>query len=170
MEVLILKRIPVEELDKRKFLFGSIFLLSNRLQALGDQSLMGDDLTLRQWFLTVMILQFDEAPGPTLGEVAKLMGTSHQNVKQLALKLRDKDFLSMDKDASDGRMLRLRLTDKSRKFWDGKEEEQNQFIETLFQQTTNEEVQKTASLFQKIFKTIEDFDASKETESKTVQK
>ncbi|RQD69985.1 MAG: MarR family transcriptional regulator [Tindallia sp. MSAO_Bac2] len=144
-------------LDDKKFIFGSIFLLSNRLQALGDQTLAEDDMTLRQWFLTVMILQFDERQGPTLGDVARLMGTSHQNVKQMALKLQQKEFLVFEKDESDGRVLRLKLTEKSKDYWKGKEAEQNQFLEKLYKNVSDEEVKMTVSLFKKLFQAVEEF-------------
>lgn len=35
---------------------------------------------------------------PTLTEAARLMGTSHQDVKQIALKLAEKDFLVLEKN------------------------------------------------------------------------
>ncbi|SFH59000.1 DNA-binding transcriptional regulator, MarR family [Tindallia magadiensis] len=144
-------------MDEKKFIFGSIFLLSNRLQVLGDQMLAEEDMTLRQWFLTVMILQFDEKPGPTLGDVAKLMGSSHQNVKQLALKLQQKEFLILEKDEVDARMLRLRLTDKSKDYWEEKKAEQNQFLQKLYKNASDEEIKKTVSLFKKLFQAVEEF-------------
>lgn len=146
---------PHPSLTQQQYIFGSLFLLANKLQVIGDQFLLQDDLTIRQWFLTVMILQFDEEPGPTLGEVARLMETSHQNVKQLALKLQEKGFLMIQKDAKDGRAIRLQLTDKSREYWQTKEPAQNLFLKALFSGMTPEEINTTCDTFQKLFQNMD---------------
>jgi MarR family transcriptional regulator, transcriptional regulator for hemolysin len=143
--------------DEQKYLFGSLFLLANKLQVKGDQMLGDDGMTLRQWFLTVMILQFKEQ-APTLGEVANLMGTSHQNVKQLAKKLEEKQFLTFKKDAQDGRILRLQLTELSREYWSHREGDGDRFIEKLFQNVSDEEIRTTVSTFNKLFEALESWE------------
>ncbi|WP_028309069.1 MarR family winged helix-turn-helix transcriptional regulator [Desulfitibacter alkalitolerans] len=143
-------------LDKEKFIFGSIFLLSNKLQVIGDQYLGKDGMTLRQWFLTVMILQFGDR-SPTLGEVAELMGSSHQNVKQLALKLQEKDFLRIEKDEQDGRAIRLKLTNKSYEYWKNREEEGELFIKKLFQDLNQEETHIMWVSFKKLLYRIDNW-------------
>jgi MarR family transcriptional regulator, transcriptional regulator for hemolysin len=140
--------------DEQKYIFGSLFLLANRLQVKGDQMLGEDGMTLRQWFLTVMILQFKDRP-PTLGEVANLMGTSHQNVKQLAKKLEEKNFLIFTKDEQDGRILRLQLTEHSQNYWNEREADGDRFIEKLFQYVSDDEIKTMVSGFNKMFEAIE---------------
>ncbi len=44
------------------------------------------------------------------------MGTSHQNAKQIAIKLEKKEFLVVNKDIKDKRVLRLTPTDKIREY------------------------------------------------------
>jgi len=78
-------------LDKQKYLFANFFLLANKLQVIGDFHLANDGITTKQWFLILIISQFKEKP-PMITDVANLMGTSRQNVKQLALKLEEKDW------------------------------------------------------------------------------
>ena len=46
------------EIPAREYLFGSIFLLSNKLQALGDGYLK--EVTLKQWLLLIMIHVMDK--------------------------------------------------------------------------------------------------------------
>jgi DNA-binding MarR family transcriptional regulator len=140
--------------EKQKYIFGSLFLLANKLQAIGDQYLGKDGMTTKQWFLTAMIAQFGNA-SPTLSEVAELAGSSRQNVKQLALKLEEKDFLRIVQDEHDARALRLKLTEKSNEFWNKRQEQDNQFISELFQDITEEETDLTVSSFQKLFKVID---------------
>ena len=143
---------------EQRFIFGSLFLLSNKLQIIGDQFLAEGGMTLRQWFLTVMIQQFDAPDGPTLGEVARLMGTSHQNVKQLALKLQEKEFLTLAKDTRDARILRLRLTEKCHSFWAARAESQGRFIDQLFSGTKPEDALATKVLFLQLLENIEQWD------------
>ncbi|WP_040951913.1 MarR family winged helix-turn-helix transcriptional regulator, partial [Gorillibacterium massiliense] len=81
--------------EHQKEIFGGLFVLANKLQAIGDREL--GEITTKQWFLMMMIEQWGEEP-PTLSELAKEMGSSRQNLKQLALKLQEKGFLSIEKD------------------------------------------------------------------------
>jgi DNA-binding MarR family transcriptional regulator len=111
-------------------------------------------MTTKQWFLTVMISQFRDHP-PTLGEVAALMGSSRQNVKQLALKLEEKEFLRIEKDEQDARALRLKLTEKSQAFWEKRENQDNQFIMDLFGSLNEEEINTLANCFGKLTEKIE---------------
>lgn len=144
----------MDDIDKQKYIFGSIFLLANRLQVIGDQYLGRDEITTKQWFLNVMISQFGDNP-PTLSEVAELMGSSRQNVKQLALKLEEKGFLNIQKDNQDARALRLKLTDKSREFWDKRQEQDDEYIEGLFKDLSPEEIDVLCRCFGKLFDKIE---------------
>ena len=141
-------------LEKEKFIFGSLFLIANRLQVIGDQYMGRDGMTTKQWFLTAMISQFGDNP-PSLSEVAEIMGSSRQNVKQLALKLEEKEFLKIQKDEQDSRALRLVLTDKSREFWQEREEKDNQFVRNLFEGLSREEISIMSEGLRKLIKNIE---------------
>lgn len=125
--------------DKQTYIFGSLFLLANKLQVKGDAYLADDEMTTKQWFLILMISQFKDTP-PMLSEVANLMGSTRQNVKQLALKLEEKGFLVIEKDQTDSRILRLKLTEKNEQYWDKRQAKDNTFIENLFKNFTKEEV------------------------------
>lgn len=140
--------------DKRKYIFGNIFLLANRLQVLGDQYLKEDGMTTKQWFLNVMTAQHGNN-SPTLSEIAELMGSSRQNIKQLALKLAEKGFLTLEKDERDARALRLILTDKSRSFWEKRQKQDNEYLEELFGDMKPEEIDTMYKSIGKLFKNIE---------------
>jgi DNA-binding MarR family transcriptional regulator len=141
-------------LQKQKYIFGSIFLISNKLQVIGDQYMGVDGMTTKQWFLTAMISQFVDKP-PTLSEVADMMGSSRQNVKQLALKLEEKGFLKIEKDEQDARALRLKLTDKSKEFWDRREEKDNEYISNLFEDFDQEEIDVISNGIKKLFEKVD---------------
>ena len=140
--------------ELQQYVFGSLFLLANKLQIKGDKFLSEDNITLRQWLLTVMILQFKDQY-PTLGDVARMMGTSHQNVKQLANKLKERGFLEIEKDKEDARAIRLKLTEKSFYFWFAKEKENDRFMTELFEDLSQEEVTVIARGFDKLLNKID---------------
>ncbi|MBC2582152.1 MarR family winged helix-turn-helix transcriptional regulator [Clostridium sp. DJ247] len=144
-------------ISKQKYIFGNLFLLANKLQVIGDQYLSEDDMTIKQWFLTVMILQFGDNP-PTLSKVAELMGSSRQNVKQLTLKLKEKDFLTMEKDEQDARATRLKLTEKSQLFWEKRQNKDDEFIRNLFIDFSEEETDILFRGFNKLFKKIKEIE------------
>lgn len=126
-------------IDKGKFVFGLLFYLPNRLQVMMDQNLAPYDMTAKQWFLTVIVEQYGDRP-PTLSEVAEAMSSSHQNVKQLALKLEEKGLLQLKKDKRDRRITRLKLTEKCYAFWEAQQEESKRFLTELYSGLSEEEI------------------------------
>jgi DNA-binding MarR family transcriptional regulator len=128
-----------ETLYKQKYIFGSVFLLRNKLQIIIDHGLADANVTTKQWFLMAVMEEFFDAP-PALGELAEAMGSSHQNVKQIALKLQKKGFLDMEKDQQDRRVIRLKLTDKCHLFWQYRQEEIENFFVELFSNFNQSEI------------------------------
>lgn len=146
-------------LEKQTYIFGNMFLLANKLQVIGDHHMDRDGMTTKQWFLTAMISQFGENP-PTLKELADLMGSSRQNVKQLALKLEEKEFLKIEQDKQDARALRLKLTKKSLEFWESREDKDKQFIKDLFEDFSQAEINIMFQGFSKLSETIKKMEKS----------
>ena len=128
----------MEEVNKKQFIFGSLFLLANRLQVIGDR--WDSDITMKQWFLIVMISQFGETP-PKLSEVAEFMGSSRQNVKQLALKLEQRGFLHIEKDKHDIRVIRLKVTDVCKVFFKERQDREIAFLKELYKDFSEEEIE-----------------------------
>ena len=116
------------ERDDRYIIFALIFLLSNRLQTIGDSFF--EEISTKQWFVLV-VLGIMKKP-PTLNELSEAVGSSHQNVKQLVLKLEQKGFVEIYKDDNDARRLRIKATSKSVDFSRTYQEKSNRFIEQLF--------------------------------------
>ncbi len=128
-EMLRKEAVNMGEMSKREFVFGSLFLFANRLQVMGDR--WDPDITMKQWFLIVMVAQFEEKP-PTLTEVAEFMGSSRQNVKQLALKLEKRKFMRIEKDEKDNRALRLVLTEECNQFFSNRRHREQAFLDELY--------------------------------------
>ncbi|HEX3047885.1 MAG TPA: MarR family transcriptional regulator [Bacillota bacterium] len=147
---------PVAIFEKQRYIFGGLFILSNKLQVIGDRIL--EEFTTKQWLLTVVIANCGDTP-PTLREVSEAMGSSHQNVKQLALKLQEKGFLQIEKDERDSRALRLKLTEKCNSYWKRRQTEDEQFIKNLFNDLNADELNSMYEginrLHQKVMKIID---------------
>lgn len=102
----------IELLTDEDYIFGTILMLSIRIDTLLEREFSKFDITPKQWFLSLIIKDFFDKP-PTIKEAAKEMGTSHQNVKQVALKLEQKGLLILEKDKKDARATRLKLTENT---------------------------------------------------------
>lgn len=119
----------VPEYDDRHLFFGLLFMNGNRLQALGDR--FYEEITAKQWLLLAVAELFQEQP-PTLRELSEAAGCSHQNAKQLALKLRAKGYLAFEEDPSDRRKSRIVLTESCRAMIAQYHAKQDAFLEALF--------------------------------------
>ena len=110
------------------YIFGEIFVLSNKLQILGDA--FDKNITVKQWLFIVSATKFSEPP--TLSEVARFISYSRQNAKRLAAVLERRGFLTILKDRNDARALRISLTPKCTKYFKKREQEELKFIDRLF--------------------------------------
>jgi DNA-binding MarR family transcriptional regulator len=134
-------------------IFGKIFFLNNRLGYLGDNELRKDDLTTKQWQLIAAIGKYFTYP-PSISEIAEVLSTTHQNIKQIALKLQEKEFIAIEKDQKDKRVLRLRLTEKNRRYWESNKDEDEAFIRSLFNSLTDNEIKELYYLLNKLEENI----------------
>jgi DNA-binding MarR family transcriptional regulator len=137
MEVSMKELEKLYDIDKRYRIFGMIFLLSNKLETIGN-SFLGE-LTTKQWFFMLTLTTFFESP-PTLSQLAKQMGTSHQNLKQLAIRLQEKGFLTIEKDQLDNRALRIFPTKKMEEYVRVRQDKDHKFIEDFFRVLKDREI------------------------------
>ncbi len=114
------------------------FRLSNRLQTTLDKGLKEDGLTIKQFFLMIIIDSFDHPPG--FSEISERFGTSRQNVKQLALKLNGHGFVSIGTDSEDARFKRLALTEKARGFWEKRDPHDQTMLNRIFRSVPTREL------------------------------
>ncbi|QHQ61794.1 MarR family transcriptional regulator [Anaerocolumna sedimenticola] len=119
----------MDSIDKKAYVFGSIFTLANRLQILGDK--LDKNLTVKQWLLLAGLTKYTNE-APTLSEVAAQIGNSRQNIKKMALILEREGFLILKKDSQDARILRLELTCNCKEYLKKRENKEIKFIEELF--------------------------------------
>ena len=111
-EVMNIDKVKFGDMPPQPFLLGLLSAFDNRYQAAADAYLK--EITWKQFFAIICINLCREAP--SLNELSDIMGSSHQNVKQILLKLEKKGFVSAVPDEKDKRKQRVLVTDKCREF------------------------------------------------------
>ncbi|AGK96987.1 MarR family winged helix-turn-helix transcriptional regulator [Clostridium pasteurianum] len=143
----------LELMTDQQYLFGAIFVAANRMDTLLGREFKKFDITTKQWFLSIIIDNLFDKP-PTIKEVAREMGSSHQNVKQVALKLEQKGLLILERDKRDSRAIRLKLSKASFDFWKKLEGEGDNFTQALFKDINKDEIEVARKVMQKMLLNI----------------
>ena len=133
------ENISFEGIESPYFLLGLLSAFDNRFQATADK-LIGE-MSWKQFFVVICISMCREAPG--IKELAGILGTSHQNTKQILLKLEKKGFVLLKEDAKDKRKQRVHLTEKCLAFCKKNDEVSAQVMQQLFGGISPEEMQTT---------------------------
>ncbi|MCB2288529.1 MarR family transcriptional regulator [Clostridium sp. CS001] len=147
----------IESLKDQKFVFGSVQIVANKIDTLLERELKEYDITFKQWFLTIVVENTFDTP-PTIKEAAKAMGSSHQNVKQIALKLEKKGLVALEKDKKDARVTRIRLTEQSYKFSEKIQAKAATFTQALFKGIEKEDMSKARAVLQSMMSNLTGMD------------
>ncbi|MCR4648657.1 MAG: MarR family transcriptional regulator [Lachnospiraceae bacterium] len=100
------------DMPPQPFLLGLLSAFDNRYQAAADAFFK--EITWKQFFAIICINLCKEAP--TINELSEVMGSSHQNVKQILLRLEKKGFIRTFEDEKDKRKQRIAVTDEAMQF------------------------------------------------------
>ncbi len=111
-EVMKMDKVEFGDMPPQAFLLGLLSAFDNRYQAAADAFFK--EITWKQFFAIICINLCKEAP--TINELSDVMGSSHQNVKQILLRLEKKGFVSTVADERDKRKQRIVVTDAARAF------------------------------------------------------
>ena len=117
------------DMPPQAFLLGLLSAFDNRYQAAADAFFK--EITWKQFFAIICIKLCKEPP--TLNDLADIMGSSHQNVKQILLKLERKGFVSTTTDGKDRRKQRVVLTDQCREFCEKNDAPSQAIIGRIFE-------------------------------------
>lgn len=143
-----------DQIPNQLYVFGSLFVLANRVDTLMERALSKFGVSSKQWFLSICVASlFDE--DPSLKELAKVSGSSHQNVKQVALKLEQKDLMILYKDRKDARVTRVKLSDSSPAFWAKSDGDAQKFLKDLYKEISEEEMKVVRNVFEKLEQNLE---------------
>lgn len=121
------------------FLLGLLSAFDNRFQAIADKFI--GEISWKQFFAIICINLCKESP--TLKELAEIMGSSHQNTKQILLKLEKKGFVAIVPDSLDKRKQRISLTEKCLQFCTDNDERSAFVIDKMFEGIPEEQLRIT---------------------------
>ena len=126
-------------IESSYFLLGLLSAFENRFQAVADSTMR--EISWKQFFAIICINLCKD--NPTVKELAEIMGSSHQNVKQILLKLEKKGFVRITIDERDKRKQRIELTDYCKEFCKKNDEMTMSIMKKMFRGISEEQLQVT---------------------------
>lgn len=140
------EKVDFTGIEQSYFLLGLLSAFDNRFQAMADKVIK--EISWKQFFTIICINLCKE--NPTINELAAILGSSHQNVKQILLKLEKKGFVSIYADARDKRKQRITLTDYCKTFCNKNNEMTNRIMGQMFEGISREQLQATIQTIMQI--------------------
>lgn len=137
----------VNMMDSKHALFGLFFAFHNRLQTAGDS--FYEEITVKQFFLMACMNLFPDTP-PTANDLAKTMGCSRQNVKEILTSLEKKGFVTLSVSDNDKRKRIVTLTEKAMSAADKYRDGENEFLRKLYDGVSDDEVKTIYRILSKI--------------------
>lgn len=138
-EVIDSGKVDFSGIESSYFLIGLLSAFDNRFQAMADS--MMEEISWKQFFAIICINMYNGKP--TVKELAEIMGSSHQNVKQILIKLEKKGFVSIATDQTDKRKQRIELTEYCREFCKKNDATATEIMERMFIGISEEQLQAT---------------------------
>jgi DNA-binding MarR family transcriptional regulator len=140
-----------ERLEMEKYILVVLFLVQQRWGYIISRELVEDQITTKQWLMMIVIASaFNH--DPSMQEVANALSTTHQNVKQLATRLETRGFLKIERDPANRRILRLRVTEECRQYWEKRTPDDIKSISALFRDLDDWEVENLFEIMGKLEK------------------
>ena len=153
-EVIRNEKVDFTGIEMSYFLLGLLSAFENRFQAAADNAIK--EISWKQFFAVICINLCKEKP--TVKELAEIMGSSHQNVKQILLKLEKKGFVHITVDEKDKRKQRIELTDYCREFCAKNDEMTTMAIGKMFEGVSPEQLQVTIQTIMQIENNLKQFE------------
>lgn len=138
-EVMNSENVEFDRIPSSCFLLGLLSAFENRFQAVADKTMK--EISWKQFFAVICLSMCKEKP--TVTELAEIMGSSHQNVKQILLKLEKKGFVDITVDEKDKRKQRIEMTDYCREFCKKNDEMTRNIMEKMFDGVSEKQLQIT---------------------------
>ena len=138
-EVIQSDKVDFSGIPSSYYLIGLLSAFENRFQAMADN--MMQEISWKQFFAIICINMCKEPP--TLKELSDILGSSHQNVKQILLKLEKKGFIRFEQDEADKRKQRIVLTKECRKFCEKNDDMSQKTMMSMFEGITEKDIKTT---------------------------
>lgn len=140
-----------QRLDMEKYILIVLFLVQQRWTYTINKEFKEDNITTKQWLMLIVLGSAFEHP-PSLQDVADAMSITHQNVKQLAVRLESEGFITIQRDEKNKRILRLKTTDKADQYWAERADQHAKSIKSYFKSLDDEEVVSLFNIMAKLEK------------------
>ena len=138
-EVIKSDKVDFSEIPPEYFLIGLLSAFENRFQSIADNTMK--EISWKQFF-AIICISFCKEP-PTINDLAEILGSSHQNVKQILLKLEKKGFIKFEEDKQDKRKQRIVVTKVCLKFCDKNNETSSQIMQKMFEGIPEKDIKTT---------------------------
>ena len=161
-EVIRNDNIDFSGIPSNYYLLGLLSAFENRFQAMADNTMK--EISWKQFFAIICINMCKEAP--TLKELSEILGSSHQNVKQILLKLEKKGFIRFRADEKDKRKQRVELTQHCREFCTKNDEMSRDIMEKMFDGISKKDIEATIRTIISIEKNLRDREPKQEDVNK----
>ena len=132
-------KIDFSEIPPEYFLIGLLSAFENRFQTIADNTMK--EISWKQFFAIICVNMCTEPP--TINELSEILGSSHQNVKQLLLKLEKKNFIKFQEDKQDKRKQRIVLTKACFKFCENNNQAGSQIMQKMFNGIPEKDIKAT---------------------------
>lgn len=125
-----------------------LFSTTNKIQQEGDK--IFSELTTRQFMTMVAIVHIPEEER-TINNIARMMGTSKQNVKQIIVSLEKKEILYLVEHPTDKRAKKVVVTEQGKNICTRESVVGNKFLEEMAKGLRDEELEQLWTLLNKLF-------------------
>ena len=145
-EVIKSDKIDFSEIPSEYFLLGLLSAFENRFQAITDNIMK--EISWKQFFAIICVNLCKEPP--TINDLSEILGSSHQNVKQILLKLEKKGFVQFQEDKLDKRKQRISITKECLKFCEKNNETSSQIMQKMFEGISQNDIKTTINTLTKM--------------------
>ena len=139
-------KLDFEGIPSSYYLLGLMSAFENRFQAMADSVMK--EISWKQFFAIVCINMCKEPP--TLRELSEVLGSSHQNVKQILLKLEKKGFVELLPDPADKRKQRIVITKSCQDFCEKNNDMSIRIMAKMFEGIPEKDIKTTIKTITKI--------------------
>ncbi|MFD3450323.1 MarR family winged helix-turn-helix transcriptional regulator [Microbacteriaceae bacterium 4G12] len=129
--------------------YATLFSLGNKIQVKSDKFL--ENLTSRQYMVMLAIAHLPEDQ-TTFNNIARKLGTTKQNTKQLVTAMEKKGYVRIEPSQSDKRAVNIKITESGKQIALEAAEKGIYFMADLFKDFSTTELETIWSLLQKLYR------------------
>ena len=126
----------------------TLFSVTNKLQMHGDKHLK--DITIRQMLAIPALFHAPDGKA-TINHIAKSMGTTKQNAKQIVDAMKRKGYLSVSPNEQDKRAVNVTITPAGEHAFRKCSERADEFLANIFRDFSTKDLETFYTLIQKLY-------------------